>query len=144
MNCLFFKCPKIEGPVRLKYWDDFFWRKKRELNKSNIFKLEVHFLQIFQQEPKNCQTKNIVKRQPLTIFHSSLFQGCVTTDYCLPFFFFGKAPRVAKPPWTFPIYFFYPGEKGRWISVCWCEQWKIPSYFLLYWMVNRDPYNGLL
>ena len=21
---------------------------------------------------------------------------------------------------------------------------KKPSYFLLYWMVNRDPYNGLL
>ena len=24
------------------------------------------------------------------------------------------------------------------------EPRKKPSYFLLYWMVNRDPYNGLL
>ena len=24
------------------------------------------------------------------------------------------------------------------------EQRKKPSYFPLYWLVNRDPYNGLL
>ena len=24
------------------------------------------------------------------------------------------------------------------------NQWKKPSYFPLYWLVNRDPYNGLL
>ena len=58
----------------------------------------------------------------------------------------GISSTITLKHFTLPSVFFLAGNFGPRISCRfpWCVPRKKPSYFPLYWLVNRDPYSGLL